>query len=63
MEVVDASLQRHGELDEVVLVAPDQHLLRLAHTPYLNEERNSEEKGEKTCGSRADRDPADRRGQ
>jgi len=33
MEVVDAGLQRYGEVDEIVLVAPDQHLLRLAHAP------------------------------
>ena len=42
MEVVDASLQRDGELDEVGAAAAEQHALRRAQPPHPHPEPRAE---------------------
>jgi hypothetical protein len=63
VQVVDARLQRDGEVDEIVLAAAEQHRLRGAHPPHAAPEDGDERQRDDSGGTGAERDPGRHRGE
>jgi len=61
MKVVDASLERDGEVDEVGLAAAKQHELARANPPDLKGDVDRHEERRPCSAGRADGDPGCRR--
>jgi hypothetical protein len=57
MQIVDAALERNGEVDEVGLAAAEQDVLRAADASQRCEARDAEEDGDGRGRGCTDRDP------